>query len=185
MKLISLTMLCFLSGNAFGHGLKSATANIEVRPNNLIELKVQFDLNKLLNHNSNQYSTMTLAALSEEKFAFLYNEIIKLFDNHLQVNNAGKSITINKRYPTQQQMFQVIKRQFIKSKFTAKQAAEPYTFSDRRYYQVFYFDFKLSAKEDLAALSISFPSELGNIYITFSESTNYEIHSGKMWQLNR
>ena len=178
-------MLCFLSSYSFGHGLKSATANIEVRPNNLVELKVQFDLKKLLNHNSNQYSIPILAALSEEKFALLYNEIIKLFDNHLQIKNGDKSISINKRYPSQQQIRQVIKRQFIKSKLMAKQAVEPYTFSDRRYYQVFYFDFKLNVKNDLEALSISFPPELGNIYITFSESSNHEIHSGEKWQLNR
>ena len=191
MKYISLTFLfflsflSFLSFNALSHGVKSATANVEVRPGNLIELKVQFDLIKLLNHNSNQYSLALIAALPDEKFALFYQEIIKLFDKRLMIKSAGKPVSVNKRYPSQQQVAQLIKRQFISSRLSTEQATDPYTFSDRRYYQVFYFDFRLSSKQDLDNLSVVFPPELGNIYITLSHSSNHEVHSGEAWRLKR
>mgnify|MGYP001130771186 FL=1 len=98
-----------------GHGLASASAKIEVRPNRLVELRVQFDFIELLNHGSKVYTLAVVAALPDEKFALLYKEVIKLFDNELKVMLGTKAVVLNKRYPTAQQMFSLLKGQLVDS----------------------------------------------------------------------
>jgi len=78
-------------------------------------------------------------------------------------------------------MFDLIKREFIESRLIQGAKNIPYTFNERRFYQVFYFDFLISSPRDLQELSIAFPKELGTVYTTFTESTNQELHQGDIW----
>ena len=175
-----------LCANTYSHGLTSTTAKIALRPGNLIELRVQFDFMGILNHRSHDYSLPVIASLPEDKFGLLYNEVIKLFKTKLTVKLGNDSltdtITTNMRFPSQQQVMNVLKRQFIQSQFLQDKNNTPYTFSDRRFYQVFSFDFRLNALEDLKDLSITFPKPLGEVYVTYSESSNQAIHSGSDWR---
>ena len=168
-----------LSTNSYSHGIKTATAKISARPAGVVEISVQFNFIDLLNHNSHDYSLPVIAALSEKEFGLLYKEVIKLFKNNLKIKNGTKTLPPNIRFPTQAQMFSLIKSEFINSKITHK---KPYTFSDRRFYQVMHFDVRLTGKQDLAKLSINFPKELGGVYVTYTESSNQEIHHGETWR---
>ncbi len=187
MKIVCRFLLLFvvslMAFKTYSHGLVSAASKIELRPNNLVEIQVQFDFIKLLNYRSKDYALPVIASLPKEKFGLLYVEVIKLFDKHLEVKKGKDLIALNKRYPSQERMFDVIKKQFIENKFSLKNKGAPYTFSDRRYYQVFNFDFKISEKEDLNKLRISFPKALGNIDVTYSEPTTKELHKGEAWRL--
>lgn len=181
MKFLFILIFLVLPLNAYTHGLTSASAKIELRPGNLVELKVQFNFIDLLNHQSKNFSLAVIAALSQEKFGLLYQEVRKLFKKKLIVKKGAKRLEINRRFPSQSQMFHLIKREFIELKFNKKQKNVPYTFSDRRFYQVFYFDFRIASAKDLKELSISFPKELGSVYMTFVQSSNREIHKGEFW----
>ena len=166
-----------------GHGLASASAKIEVRPNRLVELRVQFDFIELLNHDSKVYPLAVVAALPDEKFALLYKEVIKLFDNELKVMLGTKAVVLNKRYPTAQQMFSLLKGQLVDSQFS-NPASKLYTYSDRRFFQVLAFDFKLLTAQESSQLKVTFPKELGDIYITYSKPKSSSLHPGESWQPN-
>jgi hypothetical protein len=167
-----------------GHGLASASAKIEVRPSRLVELTVQFDFIELLNHGSKVYPLPVVASLPEEKFALLYKEVIKLFDNELKVMLDTKAVVLNKRYPTEQQMFSLLKGQMVDSQFSS-QVSAPYTYSDRRFFQVLSFDFKLITSQQLSDMKVTFPKQLGDIYVTYSRSKSSSLHPGEPWQPNR
>ena len=181
MKLLIIAILMLLSTHSQSHGITSASAHIAVRPGHLIELQIQFNFIDLLNHKSNDYSLPIIAALSEQKFGLLYKAVITLFNQKLIIKKAGNTLSLNKRLPTQKQVFALIKRQFVESRFIKDKKNTPYTFSDRRFYQVFYFDFLLNAPTDLDQLSISFPQQLGTVYVTLTESSNQAIHQGDVW----
>lgn len=168
--------------NTHSHGLTSTTAKIALRPGNLIELRVQFDFMGILNHRSHDYSLPVIASLPEGKFGLLYIEVTKLFKTKLKVKIGNDTIDTNIRFPSQQQVMNVLKRQFIQSQFLQDNNNTPYTFSDRRFYQVFSFDFRLNSLEGLKDLSITFPKPLGEVYVTYSESSNQAIHSGSDWR---
>ncbi len=180
--LFALFLIVFVAPCTYAHGISTATAKIEMRPGNLIELKIQFNLIDLLNHNEKKYSLPLIASLSEEKFGLFYKEIVKLFKQNLIIKIADQPINSNARLPTQAQMFALLKREFIETKFSKNQQNIPYTFSDRRFYQVFYFDFRLKNPQDLEKLFIQFPQQLGTIYTTFTQSSNQEIHQGDSWK---
>ncbi|MCO1336490.1 hypothetical protein MO867_19340 [Microbulbifer sp. OS29] len=186
MKLVSAVFLTLMftltSFGAQSHGLISTTAKVEVRPNNLVELQVQFDFIALLNHRSKDYQLPVVATLSPEKYGLLYQAVTKLFDQHLEVSVGGAPVKLNRRYPSRDQMFEVTKRQFIESSFSGVDST-PYTFSDRRFYQRFFFDFKVSSREDINKLVVSFPKELGGIYVSFVQPVSKEVHSGEPWKL--
>ena len=167
-----------------GHGLASASAKIEVRPSRLVELTVQFDFIELLNHGSKVYPLPVVASLPEEKFALLYKEVIKLFDKELKVMLGTKAVVLNKRYPTEQQMFSLLKGQMVDSQFS-NQVSAPYTYSDRRFFQVLSFDFKLITAQQLSDMKVTFPKQLGDIYVTYSKSKSSSLHPGEPWQPNR
>ena len=175
-------LLCLFPLMALGHGVTSATAKLEVRPNNLVELKVQFDFIELLNHKAIKYSLPQIASLKPETFAVIYQEVIKLFNNQLTITHGDKFVTTNKRYPSNEQVLKLLKRELIEVNFSSPNKQAPYTFSDRRFYQQFYFDFRLNNAEDLSQLQVAFPKELGNVYVTVSQSTTRELHKGEMWR---
>ena len=181
MKLKKLKPLLFLLFTTLvsAHGVSSASARIEKRPANLIEIKVQFNLIDLLNHDSKKYSLPLIASLSDANFEIFYKEIIKLFQEKLLIQIGKNHIKSHNRFPSASQMFALIKREFIERKFSKNRL---YTFSDRRFYHVFYFDFLLQNEKDLKKLSIKFPEELGTVYTTFTQSTNQEIHHGRTWR---
>ena len=182
VSLLALLLILFVAPRTYAHGISTATAKIEMRPGNLIELKIQFNLIDLLNHKEKKYSLPLIASLSEEKFGLFYKEIVKLFKQNLMIKIADQPINSNARLPTQAQMFALLKREFIETKFSKNQQNIPYTFSDRRFYQIFYFDFRLKSPQDLEKLSIQFPQQLGTIYTTFTQSSNQEVHQGIPWK---
>ena len=183
LLLISLFIFSVVvAPSTYAHGISTATAKIEMRPGNLIELKIQFNLIDLLNHNEKKYSLPLIASLSDEKFGLFYKEIVKLFKQNLIIKIADKPINSNARLPTQAQMFALLKREFIETKFSKNPQNIPYTFSDRRFYQIFYFDFKVENQQVLEKLLIQFPQQLGTIYTTFTQSSNQEIHQGDAWK---
>ena len=174
-------VLCLLPLTVFAHGITSTTAKLEVRPNNLVELNIQFDLIELLNHHGTKYTLAQVAALKPQTFSVLYQEITKLFDTQLKLKVRNNLLKTNKRYPSAQQVLNLLKRELIDVNFSSPQKQIPYTFSDRRYYQQFYFDFRANIEKDLSQLQIEFPKELGNVYVTVSTSATRELHKGEIW----
>lgn len=183
--LLASLFLYTLINEATAHGLTSASATIELRPNRLVELKVQFDLIDLLNHKEKKYSLSSLASLNDEQFAQLYSQIVKLFDVRLNVKNKQGLMTLHRRYPSKEDVFMLIKRQFISETLDIEAQAIPYTFSDRRYYQIVYFDFKLNDSSRIDDVLVEFPDELGDIYVTYAEPTTREVHKGEIWSLEK
>ena len=180
LKAFSLALLMLIPNLFYAHGLSSASAKIELRPANLIEIQVQFNFIDLLNHKSHDYALPIIASLPKEKFELLYNEVIKLFKKNLLVKLKGKSIKLNRRFPSKEQVFNLLQQEFIGSKVMRN--IKPYTFSDRRFYQQFYFDFRLKSKKDLEQLKIQFPKELRGLYVTYTESKNQALNQGGTWQ---
>ena len=78
-------------------------------------------------------------------------------------------------------MFDLLKRELIETKVVQGSKDNLYTFSDRRFYQVFYYDFRVSSADDLKQMSVKFPKELGAVYTTYTESINQEVHPGHTW----
>lgn len=165
----------------FSHGIKAPTAKVELRSQNIINIQVQFNLIDLLNYKSKNYSLMAVAALPKAKFEKLYQEVIKLFNRSFTVKRAEKIIELNKRYPSSEQVYQLIQREFIEKKVTASDKHIPYTFSERRFYQLFNFDIRLKTIGDIKNVNISFPKELGDVYVTYSNSKTMELHTGETW----
>jgi|TARA_B110000238_G_scaffold182901_1_gene209037 hypothetical protein len=181
MMSIILLLISTLSLPAQSHGLTSASAKIEVRPSRLVEISVQFDFIELLNHSSKQYPLPIVAALPEDKFNLLYLEVLKLFTMKMKISIGDKLIDVNKRFPTVQQVKSVLQSQFMNSQFSA-QSNLPYTFSDRRFFQIVSFDFKLKSLEKIDDLKVLFPDELGDIYVTYSTTNSGHVNSGKVWE---
>ena len=182
--LTRVMLFCLFPLLGLGHGVTSTTAQLEVRPNNLVELKVQFDLIELLNHHGTKYTLAQVAALKPETFGVLYREVIKLFNKRLKLKVGNSLVKINKRYPSAEQVLNLLKRELIHVNFSSPQKETPYTFSDRRYYQQFYLDFRANIEKDLGRLQVEFPKELGNVYVTLSTSVTRELHKGETWKPN-
>jgi hypothetical protein len=183
--LVRVMVLSLLPIMTFAHGVTSTTAKLEVRPNNLVELRVQFDLIELLNHQAEKYSLPQVASLTPETFGKLYQEVIKLFDKKMSIQVGDRVVAVNKRYPSKDQVLKLLKRELMEVNFSSDNKEAPYTFSDRRFYQQFFFDFRLNVKKDLKRLHLDFPNELGNIYLTMSTSKTLELHKGESWSPNQ
>tara|TARA_B110000503_G_C7019340_1_gene359062 strand:+ start:122 stop:700 length:579 start_codon:yes stop_codon:yes gene_type:complete len=183
MKRYLLLLMAAVAVSAEGHGVTSTSAKIEVRPSRLVEISVQFDFIELLNQGSKKYPLAIVTALPEDKFGLLYNEVVKLFDRELKVLLDNEKTVLNKRYPSQQQMFNLLKSQLFDSRFSTRSLI-PYTYSDRRYFQVVSFDFKLVTTQQLDKLAVIFPPQLGDVYVTFSKSSSRSAHPGELWQPN-
>lgn len=166
---------------SYGHGISSATARVSLRPGSLIELQVQFNFIHLLNYKSHDYALPVIASLPEEKFGLLYDQVLKLFKEKLLIKMGPDALKMNMRFPSARQVQEVLKREFIETKFKKRNEKALYTFSDRRFYQVFYFDFRLPSAQAVQDLSIAFPKELGAVYVTYTESANKEVHPGDAW----
>ncbi len=110
------------------------------------------------------------------KLRALTNNTTPLSLAHVQYHPYHSASTLR---PAQEKMFSLIKTEFIESKINH---TTPYTYSDRRFYQVLNFDVRLSNIKDMAQLSIIFPKELGDVYVTYTQSNNQEIHPGETWQ---
>ena len=147
-----------------------------------MELKIQFDLIELLNHHGTKYTLAQVAALKPETFSVLYQEVIKLFNARLKLTIGDRLVKTNQRYPSAEQVLNLLKRELIYVNFSSPQKETPYTFSDRRYYQQFYFDFRANIEKDLSQLQVEFPKELGNVYVTISTSVTRELHKGETWK---
>lgn len=187
VRLMMTLFLSFVSFYNYSHGVISTTAEVTHRPNNLIEIQVQFDFIKLLNFYKNQYSLQQIVSLSPNDFGRLNQEVVKLFKRKLIVKHQGKVIAMNKRFPNDKQIFNLLKQEFLYQQIPEQQQMLPYTYSTRRFYQQFYFDVKLPSSlaknEIFDTLAIQFPAELGDINVTFTQSNNYELHQGDVWQL--
>ena len=157
-----LLVMAVVAVSSEGHGLTSTSAKIEVRPSRLVEISVQFDFIELLNQGSRRYPLAIVAALPEDKFGLLYKEVVKLFDRELKVLLSNEQVVLNRRYPSQQQVFSLLKNQFVDSQFSTK-SRMPYTYSDRRFFQVMSFDFKLVTTKKLENLAVIFPQQLGDV----------------------
>jgi len=179
-----LLVMAVVAVSAEGHGLTSTSAKIEVRPSRLVEISVQFDFIELLNQGSRRYPLAIVAALPEDKFGLLYKEVVKLFDRELKVLLSNEQVVLNRRYPSQQQVFSLLKNQFVDSQFSTK-SRMPYTYSDRRFFQVMSFDFKLVTTKKLENLAVIFPQQLGDVYVTFSKAKSSSTHPGERWQANQ
>lgn len=193
---------------SYAHGLISSAATITSRANHLMEIKLQFNLLTVIDnlediHNINdkinastdtmahrahstakhqRYTLSQLVALSDKQFSVLYKELITHLDKSLQVSIAGRNITLNKRYPSQQQVSSLIKREFIESLMSEKaKRSTPYTYNERRHYQVFYVGFKVNNEAERNALKVTFPDALGDLNVTYSESTTSLLHKGQVW----
>jgi hypothetical protein len=183
MKRYLLLLMAAVAVSAEGHGVTSTSAKIEVRPSRLVEISVQFDFIELLNQGSKKYPLAIVTALPEDKFGLLYNEVVKLFDRELKVLLDNEKTALNKRYPSQQQVFNLLKSQLFDSRFSTRSLI-PYTYSDRRYFQVVSFDLKLVTTQQLDKLAVIFPQQLGDVYVTFSKSSSRSAHRGELWQPN-
>jgi hypothetical protein len=171
----------------YSHGVITTTAEVTHRPNNLIEIQVQFDFIKLLNFYKNQYGLQQLVSLSPTDFGILYQEVVKLFNRKLSVKHQGKVLQLNARFPSEKQVFDLLKQAFLHQQIPVQQQFVPYTYSTRRYYQQFHFDIKLPSSytknEIFKTLALQFPTELGDINVTFTQTNNFEVHQGDVWKL--
>ncbi|MCB0352988.1 MAG: hypothetical protein KDD64_05660 [Bdellovibrionales bacterium] len=182
MKWLLLFCMLLFPLLAYGHGIHSATAQVALRPGGLIEVEVQYNLVDLLNHGSQEYSLPIIASLSEEQFELLHTEVLKLFTKALIIKIGERRIGLHIRFPTSDEMFAVIKREFIEAKIGGHDQSDLYTLSDRRFYQKAYFDFRLVSMDDLKSLSVEFPKELGPVYVTYIESKNSLVSPGALWE---
>lgn len=180
----SLMVNVLLASNAYSHGVISSTARITERHNGMVEIKVQFDLVSFLNHKQTKYSLSQLSALSLEEFAVIYRDLIKHFNQTLSLKLGQHDVFFNKYYPSSEQVYELVKREFIESQMSeAARNSVPYTFDDRRFYQTMRFSFKLNKEDNISALKILFPPKLGNMYVTYSKAFSRELHAKETWQL--
>lgn len=183
----SLLVLCgsVIGSAAYGHGLKPATANIQLHPNNIVTVSVDFDLVELLNHKQHQYSLPLLSSLSQDDFSKLYLSVTKLFNEKLTLLVSEKEQQLNRHYPSAHDVQKVIKAQFIEQQMAANNASVLYTQSERRYYQRFSFDMKLAPTFVIEDVEISFPQPLGNIYVTYSEPISRQHAVRDSWRIGK
>lgn len=172
-----------IARHSCGHGIISSTANITERGNGLVELKIQFDLVTFLQNSQSPKTLQQLSTLEPEHFSNIYKDVIHEFKKGLNVTQGKKAIALNQRFPSSEDVHALLKREFIESKLS-KQAKKsiPYTFNERRFYQVFFMDFKIKKGSDLQSLSIQFPKALRNMYVTYSKSHTSELHTGETWR---
>lgn len=180
--IVVLSITGLFSAHSFGHGVISSSATVTTRANNLVEIKIQFNLQTLLNNTEKKYSLTQLAALSDKEFGKLYYDIISIFDSGLKVTVDNSVVKLNKRYPAEKQVQGLIKREFIESRMSdAAKNNIPYTYDERRHYQVFYFGFKVKSSKELDTLKIDFPTALGDLYVTYSASRTSVLHEKESW----
>ena len=176
------------SAYVYAHGIKSSSATIEVLPNRLVNIKVQFHIVDFL-HNTPESRALplqVLASMPKKMFALLYQSVLAIFDAELQVTLRSqaslnpKPVSLNLRLPTSEQAHRLLKRELVENNHSG-QGSPPYTFDDRRFYQVFNYDFRLSTEQNIGDLNIIFPRELGEVYVSFITPQMRHVEPGKIW----
>ena len=188
--LLIIVALMTFSAGVNAHGIKSSSATVEVLPNRLVNIKVQFHMVDVL-HAAPGTSALTLpvvAAMPEQMFASLYEAMLAEFDVGLQASLLAQpglsrqSVVLNKRLPSAQQVQGVLKRELVESKY-AGQGKPPYTFNDRRFYQIFNYDFRLAPGQSIDDLKIVFPAQLGEIFVSFTAPQTRNVAPGETWSI--
>ena len=191
-----------LSPFSLAHGLKDPTANIEVFPNGLVNIKVQFYLLDFLKRQGAANETVDLAALAvmpPPVFQMVYDTVRQAFVEQLTVTchaakldrkTAGElqaepqfdaqQLILNRRFPSGEQAHRLIQREVVEAQY-ANSGKPPYTYDDRRFFQVFNADFKLTAKQSAECLRIRLPSELGTVYVSYSSIQARHVDADEEW----
>lgn len=180
--MLIMVALSINSSGVYAHGVKSSSATVEILPNRLVNLKVQFHLLDFLHH-SPESGVLTLpavASMPEHMFVSLYQSVLADFDDNLQVSLGEEPAVLNLRLPSPRQAHGLLKREFVESKY-AGQGSPPYTFDDRRFYQIFNYDFRLTPEQNIDDLHIRFPSKLGKIYVSFVSPQTRDVTPGEIW----
>jgi hypothetical protein len=176
------------SASSYAHGVKSSSAAIEALPNRLVNIKVQFNLVDFFSNSpqANALPLQVLAAMPEKMFALLYQSILDTFDTELQVtlqsqtSPKGRNAPLNPRLPSAAQAQQLLQSELAHLS-RSKEAEFYYTLDDRRFYQVFNYDFRLTTEESIEGLTIAFPHKLGEVYISFNTPQMRHLEPGETW----
>ena len=180
-----LRALCFMlilvsSQMVCAHGVKNTSASIEIRPNGLVELQIQFHFVDVLNHIGKDTDLVSIAAIKPKQFQVLYQTVQQLFDKGLVVTYGKKELALNERYPSTEQALELTKREFLEKTYLSDKSI-PYTYSDRRFYQVFSFDFKLPKNSEIKDIKVSLSKELGEVNLTLSQSLTCHLNEVTNW----
>ena len=177
---------------AYGHGLRESTAEIKVLENRLVTIKVQFNLIDYLNSEARSKSPIDLEMISvmpEGMFESVYASVTESFLSGMQVfckrlDGSAQRIHINARFPSAQQAKGLIKRERVEKQYSGN-GKPPYTYSDRRFFQVFNFDFRLAKGDSIDCLRMRFPSQLADVFTSFSEQQTRHVAPMSEWSKER
>lgn len=158
------------------HGLTISTANVTLRNQIHLTVRVQYDPLLLLRQTYAQSQKTLpplplLANMADEEFEKHYDVIKSLFQEKLAVWIDGKSMeSPHFRFPATQLFRMQVREQFMKQVIDSQRiTAHPLPDHDRHYYQTIELDGFLPRTISQGTLDIRFPQELGTIQVTFSQ----------------
>lgn len=178
--IVSCCLVFLVPAYTSAHGVSNTTATINLRPHGMVELNVQFHFIDLMHHMHKGINLASVAAMTPEKFKPLYQSVVELFDRQLILTQNKNRLVLHARYPDIGQVLGLLKREFLEKSHGIDKNA-PYTFGDRRFYQVFTFDVTLPNKNNIKSVKVSLPKTLGEVNLTINQSLTCHLNQVTAW----
>ena len=163
------------------HGLSMSTAQVTLRQNNHISIRIQTSLKELLAQlqwQGKPTSIMALATLSEKSVQPLSGALKALFSNMPVKIGAQSMASSQARLPSDKkllaQLQTLVARAILKNKQHSHVDAH-----DRDNYLLVLIDGFIPTGQDSRELNIAFPKELGTIMVSYSKPSVQTLKVGK------
>jgi len=173
-KLFLLIVLSINTTLVCAHGLSMTTASVMIRNQNHLLVRVQYDpvhfFNRYeINKKQSQQKKLSITALAnmnQEQLKYQYDRLKTIINNKLTIKVDNQKLqSLHFRFPKLATFKSQIREQFMQQVMSQGNSHDDL----RRYYQILDIDSFLPKNSNNASLMIDFPSELGEIMVTFSE----------------
>ena len=169
------------SSVVYAHGLSMSTAQVTLRQNNHISIRIQTSLKALLAQlpwQGKPASVMALATVNEKNIRPLSNALKELFGN-MPVKIGNQSIASSQaRLPSDQKLLAQVQTLVAQAILKNKQHEQVDKHDRDNYLQVFIDGFIPSGQHS-RELNIAFPKELGTIMVSYSKPSVQTLKAGK------
>jgi len=188
----TLFLLMLYSGNVLSHGLTMTTAQVTQRHNNHITIRVETELTELFKKMTWQKKPASLLHLANGSDVVLSGfrlELARLFSEKMLISFAGKAIeSANLRLASADKIKQqlllevannVLNKVALKNSLSHSHNDHGNSNNGRQNYLVVKVDGFIPTEINQQAIEILFPTELGNIMVSYNKPQVQTLTVGK------
>jgi hypothetical protein len=183
MSLKVWILLSIIGASTFlnAHGLSMSTAHVQVRNHTHLSMRVEYDPFKLIAKmkGAKAPSLAELASMPRETLNKLYGELKLTLSQDIKIHFGSKMVSLlNFRFLSNDDFAKEVRQKFMK--VTMNQSNKHHSHADvREHFINMSVDGFLPKKQKEGTLGIDFPTQLGDVMVTFSKPQTQTIKAEK------